>query len=149
MDIAGSIILLIFNIIIYFVSLVFTLYYKDESIFSIRSPLLLLLNNLGGFLMTVTFIFYHMFDQTIVYQKDFDAFCKVLPNNYLFFHFLFFISFSFRFYRVIKTCNVYFLRNERLKTLKANYESYLEIYYFKLFLLIMIAVLTLSYILFH
>lgn len=87
MDIAGSIILLIFNIIIYFVSLVFTLYYKDESIFSIRSPLLLLLNNLGGFLMTVTFIFYHMFDQTIVYQKDFDAFCKVLPNNYLFFHF--------------------------------------------------------------
>lgn len=147
MDLSGSIILLIFNVIIYSVSLVFTLYFKDESIFSIRSPLLLLLNNLGGFMMALTFILYHLLGQVLRYQSDFDIFCKVLPNNYLIFHFLFFISFCFRFYRVIKTCNVYFLKNERLKTLKANYESYLEIYYFKLLLLMLIAIVTLSFIL--
>lgn len=141
------IILLIINTTLYASSLLITLKLKSEPSFSIRSPMLLLLNNLGGFLMTTTFILYQLLDN--IFQEtqaiDLKTFCNIVPHNYLIFHFLFFFSFALRCDRIIRTCNVYSLTSSELKIFKTNYYRFLETFYSKIlgFLMITVIVVTL------
>ena len=97
---------LVFTILIYSVSLVLTLKYKSNPVFSIRSPLLLLLNNLGGFLMAITYISYNLFDINTKYQSIMNIYCNIFANNYFIFHFLFFFSFALRLHRLIQTWEI-------------------------------------------
>ena len=130
-------ILLVLNVLIYGVSLVFVLRNKTNSVFSIRSPLLLLVNNLGGFLMTTTILIYHIvaeYDHTN--NKDqLKTFCNMLPDNYIIFHCMFYFSFALRCDRLIKTCQIRSESVEELKKFQSNQESYMEVYYAKILLI--------------
>lgn len=143
MEIFFLILILVLNTLIYPISIFLILKNKNSPVFTIRSPLLLILNNIGGFLMTTTFILYHLIDKTNKYQNNIDTYCNILPKNYLIFHSLFYLSFLLRCSRLIKTCYIYQMKDEKLKELNKKYYRYLEIYYSKLLaaLLIIIAII--------
>ena len=146
---------LTFNTIIYLLAFAFSIKHKEHSYFKIRSPLLLMLNNLGGFLMTTCFLLYELL-YSIQYSKSIintnpnnSIFCHILPNNYFIFHSLMYISFILRAFRLIKCTN---LENEpdidntntntkklnetqdaknKIKNFKNIRYKYTEIYYIK------------------
>ncbi len=105
------ILILIFNIAIYLLPSYLILKRRKYSLISVRSPKLLFINNLGGFLMTTTSIIYEIIEHLNengyeITKDDFLLFCKILPNNYLIFHFMLMVSFLLRCHRVIQCCKI-------------------------------------------
>lgn len=136
--------LLFVNTFLYGLSLFFVLRKKDDSVFTIRSPLLLLTNNFGGFLMTTTLIVYHIIDNLTDDVSQIGNFCDYIPDNYIIFHSLFFLSFVLRCDRLIRTCKVKSGNMEDLKDFQNSIHKYLETYYAKLLFLFVGLIVILS-----
>lgn len=126
-------IILSINFLIYGLSLFFILKFKSNKVFSIRSPLLLLLNNLGGFLMSTTIIFYHIVSNNDNLNQS--LFCKTLPNNYIIFNCILFISFALRYHRLISTCTFQESESEirDISYIIKNQNTLVETFYAKIF----------------
>lgn len=105
MNLGGSISFLIFNIIVYALSFYFIIKKRSSYAISARSPALLILNNVGGFLMASIYITYEMVeglsDSNPSVQENFRTFCFIIPNNYIITHMLFMLSFILRCHRII------------------------------------------------
>lgn len=137
--------LLAINVFIYGLSFFFTLKFKEESVFSIRSPFLLLTNNLGGFLMSTCYILYNIVDSSISGNEGNEqVFCKLVPNNYILFHMLFFVSFALRCDRLIRTCKIKSGSIEDVKKFQSEHHKYLEVYYAKILIFVMLSFLLIN-----
>ena len=131
--------LLVFHNIIYFSSFFLVWKRKEYQEISIRSPFLLIMNNVGGYLMSLTFILYEIF-------KDFNNtqmnnYCITLPYQFFIFHMLMILSFYFRCQRVIKCCNLRTIEKEE-EFMKKRY-LYTERYYVEMLVKIMLCVIIL------
>ena len=92
-------ILLTFNFLIYFFCIYFILKRKDFTCLSIRSPFLLLLNNISGFMISLFIILDKIFEN----NKDFEKFLGIFAY---FFQILMILSFLMRSHRIYKCCNI-------------------------------------------
>ena len=91
-----DIILLSVNTFLYL--LCFYMIYKRRkySCISIRSPTLLLCNNIGGFLMSTTFILFHLFEKNN----------EIITSGFLVFQTLMMLSFFLRCQRIVSCCQI-------------------------------------------
>jgi hypothetical protein len=80
------IILLVFDFVIYFTCFYLVWKRKEYQEISVRSPFLLTMNNIGGFLMTATFLIYELMEK--YNSEHLSTFCLILPYNYIIFHLL-------------------------------------------------------------
>lgn len=160
MEFYQHLIILIANFLVYFVSFLFIIVKREKSAISVRSPILLILNNLGGFLMTSIFISYEMIEDLVkitlqnnnysslyIDTDNFKLFCKIFPNNYLVCHFLMMISFILRCHRIIQCCKINY--DERVEINEFYNKRYLfkERYYLKILFSFMMLVIFINFIL--
>jgi len=131
------IILLIINILLYGVCCFVIIRRKTFTCISIRSPLLLILNIFGNFLMTVIIIV------TKSLENDDKKICSFF---YYITNFLIIIPFCLRFRRIIKCCEVKVDERLELQELYNKKYKYEEKYYIKI-MLIIFAILTATLIL--
>jgi len=147
MQIYLHIIILLVNCLIYFLSFYFIIKKRKHSIISIRSPTLLLLNNLGGFLMTIIFLLYELMEDiielepvretegihSIMNAKDnMDLFCKLVPSNYFICHCLMIISYILRCHRIIECCKLNYDERTEIKEFYQRRYLFKERYYVKI-----------------
>ena len=128
-------ILLIFNILIYGACCFVIMRRSNLTCISIRSPKLLILNNIGNLFMSIIIIISKMFDEE-------DKGKRITSMFYYLTNFLMIIPFCLRFHRIVKCCEI--KKDERLD-LQELYNKrylYLENYYIK-FTLIVFSILTL------
>ena len=100
---------LIINIILYTISIYFIIIKRNSEVISVRSPILLIINNVGGFILSTTFILYEIMEYYIydpLNNAKFQLVCHTLSYNYLVFHFMMFFSFILRCNRIINCCNM-------------------------------------------
>ena len=136
----GWLIFSIFTIIFYGGCCFVLIRRRTYTCISIRSPKLLILNNLGNLFMCIIIILTNMLEND--YGKRIASFFYYLTN------FLMIIPFCLRFKRIIKCCEIQKNEREDLKELYSKRQLYLEKHYIKLTLIIF-AVLTLLLILFE
>lgn len=149
MQLYAYILVLIFNTLAYFVSLFFIIKNRKHSVISVRSPVLLVLNNLGGFLMASIYICYEMIEDYSVDENNnikisednFYLFCKIFPNNYVVCHFLMMISFLLRCHRIIESCKINYDERVEIKDFYDKRHLFKEIYYLKVLFAFMTVVL--------
>ena len=137
--------LLIFDILIYLLSFYLIWKRKQYQEISLRSPFLLIMNNLGGFFMTFTYLLYETFEDELN-NSDLNTqklFCEILPYNYIVFHSLMLISFYLRCHRIIISCNI--ADNEKKDDFITNRYLYTERYYVKVLTIVMIIILIISF----
>ena len=140
-----QIIILILFCLAYLISFYFILKKRKHSVISIRSPTLLFLNNLGGFLMTVIYLSYEIVEN-ITYPDDPDnktsnsdllkddsmeIFCRILPSNYFICHCLMIISFILRCHRIIECCKINYDERTEIKQFYERRYLFKERYYIK------------------
>lgn len=134
-------ILLPFNILIYICSFILIMKRKNYSSISIRSPTLLVANNIGGFIMSTIIIIYYNFA-----TKQSPVFYYI-PFGFYLAEFLMIVSFIMRYRRIDMCCKIY--ESEQIDKNEFNKRRYLygEKYYvkillitFTLFLIIMILI---------
>ena len=121
------IILLIINILLYGVCCFIIIRRKTFTCISIRSPLLLILNIFGNFLMTVIII------STKSLENDDKKICSFF---YYITNYLIIIPFCLRFRRLVKCCEVKMDERLELQELYNNKYKYEEKYYIKIALII-------------
>ena len=133
-------ILLIFNIILYG-AICFGIMRKSTfTCISIRSPKLLILNNIGNLFMSLIIIISQFFDNG-------DKGQKIVSIFYYLTNFLLIIPFCLRFQRIVKCCQIQKDERADLQELYNKRYLYEENYYIK-FTLILFAILTLILIIF-
>ena len=118
MELVFHLLILAFNTIFYLTSFYLIIKRRKHPAISVRSPILLFFNNLGGFLMTNIFLIYELLENyykppvlnSLYLSNDettnFHLFCKILPNNYLICHFLMIFSFVLRCQRILACCKI-------------------------------------------
>jgi hypothetical protein len=123
----------------------------------VRSPTLLILNNLGGYLMTSIYICYEMIEDISTFNddrredyvdpEDFKLFCKIFPNNYLVCHFLMMFSLMLRTHRIIECCKINY--DERIEIKEFYKKRYLfkEKHYLKILFCFMVVVIFINFLL--
>ena len=119
---------------------------------SMRSPNLLFLNNLGGFLMSCTYLLYEFMkciypDETSDKNSGFNIFCKILPNNYAVIHFLMILPYFLRYHRIIACCKIESDEHIQSNSFAGERYRYTEIYYIKILAILMFVVILISFIL--
>ena len=132
------IILLIINILLYGACCFIIFRRKTFTCISIRSPLLLILNIIGNFLMTLIIIV------TKSLENDWK---KISSFFYYITNFLIIIPFCLRFRRIVKCCEIKVDERLELQELYNKKYKYEEKYYIKIMLIvfsILIAILLLS-----
>jgi hypothetical protein len=133
-------ILLIFNIILYG-AICFGIMRKSTfTCISIRSPKLLILNNIGNLFMSLIIIISQFFDNG-------DSGKKIVSIFYYLTNFLLIIPFCLRFQRIVKCCQIQKDERADLQELYNKRYLYEENYYIK-FTLILFAILTVILIIF-
>ena len=119
------IILLIFNILIYGCCCLMILKRKNYTCISIRTPILLLTNNLSGFFLTTIIILNKILNCSIL---------NFINQFFYLFQTMMFISFIMRCQRIITCCGI---KNDEREDIKLFYNKrylFQEIYYVKLML---------------
>ena len=119
------IILLIFNILIYGFCCLMILKRKNYTCISIRTPILLLTNNLSGFFLTIIIILNKILNCSIL---------NFINQFFYLFQTMMFISFIMRCQRIITCCGI---KNDEREDIKLFYNKrylFQEIYYVKLML---------------
>ena len=119
------IILLIFNILIYGFCCLMILKRKNYTCISIRTPILLLTNNLSGFFLTTIIILNKILNNSIL---------NFINQFFYLFQTMMFISFIMRCQRIITCCGI---KNDEKEDIKLFYNKrylFQEIYYVKLML---------------
>ena len=134
----GWLIFLILTIIFYGGCCFVLIRRRTYTCISIRSPKLLILNNLGNLFMCIIIILTNMFEE--------DDGKRIVSRFYYLTNFLIIIPFCLRFGRIIKCCEIQKNEREDLKELYSKRHLYLEKHYIKLTFIIF-AVLTLLLIL--
>lgn len=110
MEISTHYIALAISTILYSISFAFILRNRQSNYLKIRSPILLLLNNLGSFIMASSFIINEIIKEKLPAESQgTKLFCSLLADNYLIFHFLLFFSFLLRSHRLLSCCRQGFL----------------------------------------
>ena len=132
-------ILLIINIILYGACCMLIIKKSSFTCISIRSPKLLLLNNIGNLFMSIIVIITNFFDEN--YKKK-----KIVSIFYYLTNFLIMIPFCLRFQRIAKCCEIEKDERSDLQQLYKKRYLYEEGFYLKLTIIIM-AILTLILIL--
>jgi len=135
------IILLVFHIVIYFTCFYLVWKRKEYQEISVRSPFLLTMNNIGGFLMTGTFLIYELMEK--YNSEHLLTFCHILPYNYIIFHLLMITSFYLRCHRIIISCNIN--KNENIEDFKMRRDLFTERFYVKVLIFITICFTILFY----
>ena len=118
-------ILLIFNILIYGFCCLMILKRKNYTCISIRTPILLLTNNLSGFFLTTIIILNKILNCSIL---------NFINQFFYLFQTMMFISFIMRCQRIITCCGI---KNDEREDIKLFYNKrylFQEIYYVKLML---------------
>ena len=116
------IILLIFNILIYGFCCLMILNRKKYTCISIRTPTLLLTNNLAGFFLSTIIIINEIFNTSVLYY---------LNLFYYLFQTMMTISFIMRCQRIIAYCGI---KNDEREVIQIFYDKrylFQEIYYVK------------------
>jgi hypothetical protein len=131
-------VILIINIILYGGCIFGLLRRSSYTCISIRSPKLLILNNMGNFFMSIIIILSNFLDK----GQDGKKYVSIF---YYLTNFLMIIPFCFRFQRIVKCCEMQKDEREDLQELYSKRYLYLENHYIKLTLIIF-AVLTLIFI---
>ena len=129
------IILLIFNILLYGACCFLLMKRSTFTCISIRSPKLLILNNIGNLFMSLIIIINNMFEKEINGKK-------IVSIFYYLTNFLMIIPFCLRFQRIVKCCEIKKDEREDLQELYSKRYLYQENYYIK-FTLIVFSILTL------
>jgi len=139
MELVYHILILTFNTIIFIFSLILIIKRRKHPAISVRSPVLLFLNNFGGFLMTNIFLIYEMLEDFYVEDKilNFDKFCKIFPNNYLICHFLMIFSFILRCQRILECCKLNNDERTEVELFYKNRYKFKETFYIKILFLLM------------
>ena len=149
MELVYHILLLTFNTLIFLFSLILIIKRRNHPAISVRSPVLLFLNNFGGFLMTNIFLIYEMLED--FYQKDeiqiqnFEIFCKVLPNNYLICRFLMIFSCILRCQRILACCKINTDERTEVESFYKNRYKFKERYYIKILFFLMCSITFLNF----
>ena len=129
------IILLIFNILLYGACCFLLMKRSTFTCISIRSPKLLILNNIGNLFMSLIIIINNMFEEEINGKK-------IVSIFYYLTNFLMIIPFCLRFQRIVKCCEIKKDERADLQELYSKRYLYQENYYIK-FTLIVFSILTL------
>lgn len=129
------IILLIFNILLYGACCFLLMKRSTFTCISIRSPKLLILNNIGNLFMSLIIIINNMFNEDINGKK-------IVSIFYYLTNFLMIIPFCLRFQRIVKCCEIKKDERADLQELYSKRYLYQENYYIK-FTLIVFSILTL------
>ena len=129
------IILLIFNILLYGACCFLLMKRSTFTCISIRSPKLLILNNIGNLFMSLIIIINNMFEKEINGKK-------IVSIFYYLTNFLMIIPFCLRFQRIVKCCEIKKDERADLQELYSKRYLYQENYYIK-FTLIVFSILTL------
>ena len=128
----GWLILLIFNILFYGICCVILMKRQNLTCISIRSPKLLVLNNLGNLLMSLIIIISRIFDNNNSGQK-------IVSLFYYLTNFLIIIPFCLRFQRLLKCCDIKEDERKDLQELSNKRYLYEENYYLKLTFIILVS----------
>ena len=128
-------ILLIINILLYGICCAFIMRKSTFTCISIRSPKLLILNNIGNLFMSIILIVSNFFDDGGNDQK-------IVSIFYYLTNFLLMIPFCLRFQRIVKCCQIKKDERSDLQELYNKRYLYEENYYIK-FTLILFGILTL------
>jgi hypothetical protein len=148
MEVLKNSILLLFNTLLYLVSLILIYKRRNHSVISVRSPTLLLINNLAGFLLTSTFILYELMEGIYdVNSLSFVSFCKSVPNNYLIFHMLFMFTFVLRCHRILECSKLNYDERTEIKQFYQSRHLFGEKFYLKLLVggIILITILNFTF----
>ena len=129
------IILLIFNILLYGACCFLLMKRSTFTCISIRSPKLLILNNIGNLFMSLIIIINNFFDVNSDGKK-------IVSIFYYLTNFLMIIPFCLRFQRIVKCCEIKKDERADLQELYSKRYLYQENYYIK-FTLIVFSILTL------
>lgn len=130
-----GVILLIFNILLYGACCFFLMKRSTFTCISIRSPKLLILNNIGNLFMSLIIIINNFFG--VNSDKK-----KIISIFYYLTNFLMIIPFCLRFQRIVKCCEIKKDERADLQELYSKRYLYQENYYLK-FTLIVFSILTL------
>ena len=142
-------ILLIFNIFFYGACIILIIKRKNFTSISIRSPNLLILNNIGNFFMSIIIIIQNFFKE----KNGENNGKKIVSMFYYLTNFLMIIPFCLRFHRVIKCCEIYENEKSDIQLFSKKRYAYEEKYYLKysfiilgiLFLILVISNLPLKF----
>ena len=121
-------VLLIINIILYGASCFLIMRKSNFTCISIRSPKLLILNNIGNFFMSIIIIISNFFDD----GND----RKIVSIFYYLTNFLLMIPFCLRFQRIVKCCQIQKDERTDLQELYNKRYLYEENYYIKITLIV-------------
>lgn len=138
---------LMINFLLYSISFYFIIKRRKYSVVSVRSPTLLIMNNLGGFLMTTTFFTYEMVEKLYKDSSkriNLKAFCRALPFNYIVFHMLMMISFILRCHRIIECCKINYDERVEIKQFYKRRYLYKEQFYIKILFACMSSILLIN-----
>ena len=123
-------IILFFNILFYLGCSIIVMRKSAFTCISIRSPKLLILNNIGNLFMSIIIIITNFFD-------DGDSKRKIVSYFYYLTNFLLMIPFCLRFHRIIKCCEIKKDQRADLQELYKKRYLYEENFYLKLTLIIL------------
>jgi hypothetical protein len=143
MSIVFYLLLICFSIVVYIIPLTLIFKRRYYSVISIRSPTLLLINNIGGLLMIMSYITYEMLEETNANNTpsdEFYLFCKIFPNNYLIFHFLMIFSFILRCHRIIQCCGINYDERTDIEEFYRKRHLYKESFYIKILFAVIVII---------
>jgi hypothetical protein len=93
--------------------------------------------------MIMSYITYEMIEYLNDYQMtsaDFYLFCKIVPNNYLIFHFLMIFSFILRCHRVIQCCKINYDERTDIEEFYSKRHLYKESFYIKILFAVVLVI---------
>ena len=142
--------IILLNTFLYMFSFYLIIKNKHIQTISMRSPNLLLLNNLGGFLMSTTYIFYELLKSIypnvdVEKNEGFNIYCKILPNNYGIFHFLMILPYFLRYHRIIACCVLESDEDMLNNDFGSKRHRYMESYYLKILAILMFIIVIISF----
>ena len=133
--------LFVFNMLLYFICIIIIYIKRKYSCISIRSPVLLICNNISGWVMTSLLIIntwrvkHNELSTDSLHKLDI-AFCLYYP-----FQSLMIIAYSMRCLRVINCCSI---SQEDQKNFTERRDKYVERHYIKLMILLFVFVIVLT-----